>query len=110
MNEVCLALDAIDSRMEARDNLDAERRRTDDSRFQAAEAGRDDILTRTATTAQRTAKLEATWEAFFGERGAFPLVMETIKGHSKKIDRLTWLVAVGVGILITLQCLIGLKH
>jgi hypothetical protein len=35
-------------------------------------------------------------------------VEKTLEAHNHKIDRLSWLIAVGIGVLITLQFL--LKH
>lgn len=58
------------------------------------------------THIERTARLEANWEAFFSEQGAFPIVMEKIQEHGRKIDRLTWLVAVGMGILLAVQVIL----
>jgi hypothetical protein len=106
MGEVCLALETIDIRLEARDKLDGERRHTDDTRNASAEQGRKAILERTDSVAERTTKLESNWESFFGKQGAFQMVMGTIESHGKKIDRLTWIVAVGVGIALVVQVLI----
>lgn len=96
IGEVLIALDAIDSRLSARDELDAERRKVDDLRDAEQQAVQRELL-------QRTDKLETNWESFFGEQGAFRMVINQLKGHSKKIDRLTWIAGVGVGIAIVVQ-------
>lgn len=96
IGEVRIVLDAIDARLTARDELDAERRKVDDLRDAEQHAVQRELLKRTDT-------LEANWEGFFGEQGAFRMVISQLKGHSKKIDRLTWIAGVGVGIAVVVQ-------
>lgn len=110
LSEVRLALDSINDRLEARDRLDAERRKVDDLRSANEAKVRQELVQRTAEQGERTAKLEANWESFFGDQGAFRMVIAELKSHNIKIDRLMWLTGVGAGILVVLQLLLrGIK-
>lgn len=96
MVEVLRRLDEQDRKYEARTRID-------DEREQRAERDRRELIERVDAHGVRTTAIETKWEAFFGEQGAFKFFISQIGDLAKKNDRLTWLVAVGVGIIITLQ-------
>ena len=96
MGEVHFVLDAINEKLAARDKLDEERRKLDDTRAAQSTAATQDLL-------MRTTALESNWTSFFSEKGAFPMLMSTIKAHGKKIDRQNWIVATGVGIMLAIE-------
>lgn len=105
LEEVRAALAAIDSRLEASDEMDAERRKLDDLRYQTQDGERKELLQRIGGISDRTSKLESNWDSFFGEQGAFPMVVAKIDGHGKKIDRLMWFAGVIFGIGLVLKLL-----
>lgn len=102
ISELVFALENVNDRLKARDDLDAERRRQDDLRRTTETKEREQLLA-------RTGKLEGQWNAFFGEFGAFQGVITTVKDHGKKLDRLMWIAAVGVGIMTAVDVLLRWK-
>lgn len=90
-------------RLEDQDRKYDARTRIDDERERRAAEDRRELLDRVDAHGVRTTAIETKWEAFFGEQGAFKFFIGQITDLAKKNDRLTWLVAVGVGIIITLQ-------
>ncbi len=98
IGEVCVALDAIETRLSARDQVDAERRKVDDTRDAKLQEMQTELLRRTDT-------LEANWKNFFGEQGAFRMVTAQMKAHGMKIDRLMVYGGVAMGVFLVVQLL-----
>jgi hypothetical protein len=96
MAAISSELNSIRQTLQARDELDAERRKIDDARDAR-------ILDRVDKHGQRLASLEIRWEAFFGENGAFTFVKNKISDIEKR-DRwkMGLLVATLAGVIATL--------
>src|ERR1700722_6192149 len=109
MPQVSTALNSILQTLEARDTLDAERRKTDDAREIHAVADRKELLDRVDAHGIRTTRLESRWEAFFGPEGAFQSVLNRGISQGKKIDKLSWLVGIGGGVGATLAFILLLR-
>jgi hypothetical protein len=96
MAAISSELNSIRQTLEARDDLDAERRKIDDARDAR-------ILDRVDRHGTRMTAMETNWAAFFGENGAFNFV----KAKLEKIEKMdTWkmclLVATLVGVIVNL--------
>ena len=103
MTEVSQTLNSILQDLSSRKILEAERRKLDDARDESARKDRKELLDRVNAHGTRTTALETKWAAFFGDEGAFKLVMKAGAEQSKKLDRNTWLIAIGFGILIATE-------
>jgi hypothetical protein len=103
MSEEQVTMAEVLRRLEEQDRKYEARTRIDDERDQRAERDRREMLDRVDGHGQRMTGMETKWAAFFGEQGAFRIFTAQLTEQAKKTDRLTWLVAVGVGIVITLQ-------
>lgn len=103
IEQVAEQVRGIDFRLESQDKVDEERRKLDDDRYTHLAAGQKEVLSRVDTHGTRTTALETKWAAFFGDEGAFKLVMKNIDSQGKKIDKLMWLVACGIGGLAALE-------
>ena len=99
IGEVRIALDAIETRLSARDQVDAERRKVDDVRDAKLQEMQTELLRRTDT-------LETNWKNFFGKEGAFRMVTAQIQAHGTKIDRLMVYGGVAMGVFLVLQLLL----
>ncbi|MFP5231552.1 MAG: hypothetical protein ACLGQX_02860 [Acidobacteriota bacterium] len=98
IGEVRVALDAIETRLSARDEVDAERRKVDDVRDAKLQEIQTELLRRTDT-------LETNWKNFFGKEGAFRMVTAQIQAHGTKIDRLMVYGGIAMGVFLVLQLL-----
>jgi hypothetical protein len=106
LTEVSVKMDSLISRIEGRDKLDEERRKTDDARYTTLSKRHEEILERVDKHGIRTTALETKWAAFFGDEGAFKLVMKGLENLDKKSDKQNWFIAIGIGILGALQFLL----
>lgn len=104
--EIALQLQALNQKFQARDEMDAERRKTDDARYDALKKSNDEVMARVDGHGLRTTALETKWAAFFGDEGAFKVVVRNQENQGKKIDRLSWFIAGGIGLLAALQFII----
>lgn len=102
-NEISQQLASITRRLDEQDKKYDARREEDDARETRARSERQLLLDRVDAHGRRTTVLETDWKAFFSDQGAFRLFCKQINDQAAKTDRLTWLVAVGLGIVITLQ-------
>ena len=106
MEQVRSELDLIRQTLAEQDRASAERRKVDDERTHAAELGRRQLLDRADGHGARLGRLEARWEAFFSDEGAFKVVLHRGVEQGKKLDRLFWLAGIGFGIIATLELIL----
>jgi len=110
MEVVMAAIEAVDARIKAKDELEAERRKTDDIRYERLAKNQETIIERTDKHGLRTTALETLWSAFFGDQGAFKIVVKNQEDQGKKIDRLSWGFAIGIGLLMATQFWLTYGH
>lgn len=79
MADVNAELNSIRQTLEARDTLDAERRKIDDSRDEVAHKERIEVVERMNRHGLRMTTIETNWAAFFGENGAFTYVRKKLE-------------------------------
>jgi len=109
MAQVSAELISIRQTLEAQNWQYAQRRAEDDRRDSAAITDRKELLKRVDDHGTRTTRLETKWEAFFAPEGAFQSVLNRGITQGKKIDKLTWFVGIGIGIVATLEFILLLK-
>jgi hypothetical protein len=103
MGQVSSELLSIRQTLEARDTLDAERRKLDDARNTAATTDRKELLDRVNKHGLRVTTLETNWANFFGENGAFTYVKRKIDATDKQNRWIIGLVlSTLAGIIVTL--------
>lgn len=96
MGEVAIIVQNIERKLDEKIEEDGKRRLVDDKRY-------DTILERTDKHGLRTTALETLWAAFFGDQGAFKVVVKNQDEQGKKVDRLSWLMAIGCGLILATQ-------
>jgi 1-aminocyclopropane-1-carboxylate deaminase/D-cysteine desulfhydrase-like pyridoxal-dependent ACC family enzyme len=79
MADVSAELNSIRRTLEARDILDAERRKVDDTRDEGAHKERVELIERVNRHGQRMTAIETNWANFFGENGAFTMVRKKLE-------------------------------
>ena len=109
LSEVTAALDRLNDKIDSQNREYDQRRKEDDKRTLAATKAREELLKRVDAHGLRTTKLESRFEAFFGPEGAFQSVLHRGISQGKKIDKLSWLMGIGVGIVATLEFILLLK-
>lgn len=103
LDQVSGRVELIDQRLESDAELDKERRKIDDDRYRTLSNGQGEVLKLVNDHGARTTALETKWTAFFGDQGAFKGVIKGLEDQGKKIDKLTWIVASGIGGLAVVQ-------
>lgn len=94
---------AFSKRWDDRELMETERRKLDDERDRKHTQKMDEVLDRLDKHGTRTTALETKWEAFFGDQGAFKLVVKGLDKLDGKTDKLAWLLAIGIGIMVAVQ-------
>jgi hypothetical protein len=96
MEQVSSKLNSISQSLAARDRVDADRRKVDDTRDTR-------LLERVDAHGIRTTAIETKWEAFFGPNGAFTYVTRKIEATDKQ-NRwiITFVIATLVGVIANL--------
>lgn len=84
MAAISAELNAINQRLKARDELDAERRKVDDERDKIARESSKALLDRVDGHGGRLKTLEVNWMTFFGPEGAFTYVKNKIETQDKQ--------------------------
>lgn len=113
IDQVATRVELIDQKFDSKEETDKQRRIVDDARFTVLTGGQKEVLARVETHGTRTTALETKWAAFFGDEGAFKAIMKRIDSmgdkqddQGKKIDKLTWIVAGGLGAVSATQFII----
>lgn len=106
MADVAAALESIETAMSNEAKLTQERRKVDDEREKKADLRTAELIQRIDNHGLRTTAIETKWEAFFGDQGAFKIFVKNIEDLSRKSDKQAILLAIGIGIIITLQFLL----
>ena len=96
-------LNSIRQTLEAQDTLDAERRKVDDARYGRLAKGQEDLVARVDRHGTRTTAVETQLATFFGENGAFRIVLKGIDSLTKDGKLQSRLIYIGMGIILALQ-------
>lgn len=107
MAEVSAELLSIRQTLEAQDRIDAERRKVDDAREEAASKAREALLERVDKHGIRTTTLETMWAAFFGPNGAFALVLKQLDSQGAQNK---WILGLLITTLIGVVVSLATKH
>jgi hypothetical protein len=103
MVSVSAELNAINQRLKARDDLDAERRKIDDERDKSAKSSASQLLERVDGHGGRLRTLETNWATFFSEIGAFTMVRKKLDSTDKQNRAIIALVLTTlVGVIVNL--------
>lgn len=101
MEQVSSELGSMRQTLAEQDRIATERRKVDDERNRAAELGRKEARERSDGHGGRLARLEARWEAFFSDGGAFRAVLKNAEslttGQANQDKKINWI----LGLLIT---------
>lgn len=100
MAAISAELNSIRQTLEARDTLDAERRKIDDARDVR-------LLERVDKHGTRMTAMETNWANFFGENGAFAYVKKKIEATDKQ-NR--WIIGLIVTTLTAVIVNLATKH
>lgn len=109
MGEIAIIVQNIESKLDSKVADDDKRREVDDRRY-------NELINRTDKHGQRTTAVETQLAAFFSDQGAFKMVIKgidalsvTVKEQGAKADKNSWLIAIGVGLLMATQFWLGHK-
>src|SRR5271163_3926058 len=100
MAAISSELNSIRQTLEARNVLDAERRKIDDERDIR-------LLERVDIHGQRMTAMETKWAAFFGENGAFTYVKKKIESTDLQNK---WIIALVITTLVGIIVNLAVKH
>lgn len=100
MAQVSAELGAIRQSLDARDQLDAERRKLDDARDAR-------MLARVDKHGTRMTAMETNWANFFGENGAFTFVKKKIEATDAQ-NR--WIIFLVISTLVGVIVNLAVKH
>lgn len=103
LDQVAAQVTSIDQTLESNGKLDEERRKTDDARYESLNKGQEKIGSVLEGHEKRITTAENNWTNFFGPQGAFGIFAKNQDIQGKKIDRLTWIAASGIGALAAIQ-------
>jgi hypothetical protein len=106
MAQVSAELNAIRQTLEAQNQQYAARRLEDDRRELVATSDRKELLDRVNAHGTRTTALEANWAAFFGEQGAFRMVVKQGVDQAKDIKNLSKAQWMGVGLVVGINAVL----
>lgn len=110
LEDVCRGMELIHQQLKSRDQIEAERRKLDDARDSAARKDRSELLDRVNKHGTRQTALETRWEAFFGDQGAFKIVVKGMEQTTAKLNMIIWAGFVGtLGLLVELGLMVMKK-
>jgi DNA-binding transcriptional MerR regulator len=100
IEDLGVAVNEIRGLLEAQNKTYEDRCKVDDVRDKRTGRQLEEVVDRLDAHGRRITKSETLWEGFFGELGAYKILVEQGKANASKLDKIIWtlagLVLVGV--------------